>query len=118
MKSRKARRERGYIATVTPSKSSGFWVVIIGPNREPLFGLGSSFLERSARPAKGWNVEFTILPPTPGTRMRRAQEIAILPATAARPKQQIVVVRTPDGKTRIILTSNKTQKVLNEFVIG
>ncbi len=75
-------------------------------------------MDPTVRPGKGWNCEFAVLPATPGSKMRRAQEVVVLPATATRAKpEQIEAVQSPGGLTEIFLRTKRRDIVLDRFVI-
>jgi hypothetical protein len=73
-------RHYGHLVHLQDSKSGG-WGIIRDPDGEKFFTHLLSLLDPATRPAVGWNVMFTILPPLPNQPLRRATGVKIMPST-------------------------------------
>jgi hypothetical protein len=113
----KRKRQLGYVVHVDRSRSSGFWCIVKTADGTPHFALGRNFLNSNIAPRVGRQVEFAVLPAIPGhSRLKRATEIELLPASTRVPKsEKITVDRLGNGRLRICLGRGKKTRVLAEL---
>jgi hypothetical protein len=99
---KKSKRDRGHICHVGESRSAGYWLVIKSDGGDVFFAYGANVINRADAPRIGRNVEYTPLPAAVGSKLGRATEVQILPPSKTQRKiEKIVLVRLPDGLTRI-----------------
>jgi hypothetical protein len=75
-KTRRTPQITGFVCFVGPSRSAGFWAVLKGTDRVDYFAYGRNFLT-AVVPKVGQQVQFTRLPPVPGSKLPRAIEVAV-----------------------------------------
>jgi hypothetical protein len=114
---RKTNRNRGYVCHVGESRSGGFWVIVKTESGACYFGYGKNFLGRQT-PRIGRQVSFTALPAVIGTKLGRATEVEVLPdSKVRRTTDEIILIHTTDGVTRIVIRSRGGDTVLGELVL-
>jgi hypothetical protein len=81
-RTRRTAQITGFVCFVGPSRSAGFWAVLKGADRVDYFAYGRCFLTFPAIPRVGQQVQFTRLPPAPGSKLPRAIEVAVFNSNA------------------------------------
>jgi hypothetical protein len=105
-------RHVGHLVHLQDSKSGG-WGILRDDDGQKFFAHGRSFLDPGIQPALGWNFSFTILPPLPGQRLKRATELQVLKSSR---RGQITVERH-SGATRLVLRSAWRDRVIGALAL-
>jgi hypothetical protein len=112
LKPKRTPRHVGHVVHIQDSKSGG-WAILRDDQGLKFFAHRRSFLDPAVRPALGWNVSFTVLPPLPGQPLRRATELQVLKSS----RGGQIEVEHADGGTTLVLRSAGRERLIGVLVI-